>query len=141
MGLAGADAHHGIADDALPLQRHPAQVRHPQAIVEDAFGPRKLVRGTLNADDLGHIRITHRTHDVDTGFSEVIWGRGHGWSLRQAVQTRRGRTSGPPRLCACPPACATDTPDDTSRSVGSSAFRTHVPGRACAPADYRFRAG
>src|ERR1700733_1173551 len=119
MGLAGADAHHGIADNALTLYRHTAQVRHPQAIVEDAFGPWKLAQGALNADDLGHIRITHRTHDAGTGFGELIWGRGHGGSLRQAAQTRRGRTSGPPRPCACPPACATDTPDDTSRSVGS----------------------
>ncbi len=77
MGLAGTRAHDGVADDARALHRDAAQVGHAQAIVENTFGPGKLVGRTLDADDFGDIRIAHGANGEFTGMSELVCSSGH----------------------------------------------------------------
>src|SRR5579864_5444679 len=59
MGLPCAHAHHAVSDDGVIHCDDTTNVPHAQAIPEDSFAPRKLVRRTLDLDDVGDIGFGH----------------------------------------------------------------------------------
>src|SRR6516225_1766266 len=65
VGLTGAEAHHAVRHHLAGEGHYAADIAHAKAVAEDPLAPGKLVRGTLDGDDLGDIVAAHRTdHDL-----------------------------------------------------------------------------
>src|SRR6202000_3515186 len=96
--------HDAVAADIAGDVDDAAYIPHAQAVAEYPFAPRKLVGGLFDGGDPRDVEVVHRPHlDPRKCFFKL-----------DARHARKPpvRTSSPPMPCACPPACATGTPDD-----------------------------